>query len=67
VLAYSFDDDDWGTRRSVDDMMQSYPNLERRHVIPAEVGMEKIGHFGFFRPNAKPLWDKPLNWLQAHT
>lgn len=67
VLAYSFDDDDWGTARSVDDMMTSYPNLTRRHVVPAEVGLESIGHFGYFRPALAGLWGDGLAWLEAQT
>lgn len=64
VLAYSFDDDNWGTRRSVDAMMSAYPSLTRRHVIPAEVGMKAIGHFGFFRSRSQALWPDVVNWLE---
>lgn len=63
VLAYSFADDDWGTARSVNAMMTAYPNLERRHVTPAEVGLPSIGHFGFFRPAARGLWPAVVDWL----
>ena len=65
VLAYSIDDDKWGTRRAVDAMMQAYPNLERRHIIPEEHGIEQLGHFGFFRPGASALWQDGIDWLQA--
>ena len=64
VLAYSFDDDDWGTCRSVDAMMQVYPNLSRQHIVPAEVGLPQIGHFGFFRPQSKQLWPDVVHWLE---
>jgi predicted alpha/beta hydrolase len=64
VLAYSFDDDNWGTRQSVDAMMKVYPNLTRRHVIPAEVGVKSIGHFGYFRPKMKTLWQEAVDWLE---
>ena len=64
VLAYSFEDDDWGTRRSVDAMMGAYPNLTRRHVIPADSGLRTIGHFGFFRPKAAVLWQETIQWLE---
>lgn len=67
VLAYSFDDDDWGTARSVDAMMLVYPNLMRRHVIPADVGLKSIGHFGVFRPSAKAIWEESLAWLEQAT
>ena len=64
VLAYSFADDDWGTKKAVDAMMRAYPNLTRKHVVPAEVGFEKIGHFGFFHPRAKKLWRGVNEWLE---
>jgi predicted alpha/beta hydrolase len=63
VLAYSFGDDKWGTPRSVDAMMQAYPNLERRHVEPADVGLPRIGHVGFFKPVSQPLWQDTIAWL----
>lgn len=63
VLAYSFADDKWGTARSVDAMMQAYPNVERRHLQPAEIGLSQIGHFGCFRPSARPLWTELLQWF----
>jgi predicted alpha/beta hydrolase len=63
VLAYSFGDDNWGTARSVDAMMRAYPTLERRHLQPADVGLHAIGHFGYFRPESKPLWDEAVIWL----
>lgn len=64
VLAFSFDDDDWGTRQSVDAMMGAYPHLTRRHVLPEEVGLKAIGHFGFFRPKAKALWAEVVAWME---
>jgi len=63
VLAFSIDDDTWGTVRSVDAMMRAYPNLERRHLVPTEVGLDGIGHMGFFRPGSRVLWDEVVAWL----
>jgi predicted alpha/beta hydrolase len=65
ILAYSFSDDDWGTAHSVDRMMEAYTGapVERRHVSPAEVGMKQIGHFGFYRSEAEPLWKQVCDWL----
>ena len=65
VLAYSFDDDKWGTARSVDTMMSAYPAVERRHVVPAGVGLDAIGHMGFFRPEAERLWVDVIEWFDA--
>lgn len=66
VLAYSFSDDAWGTARSVDAMMAAYPNVERRHVTPAQLGLAELGHMGAFRPTAARLWDQTIDWLDAH-
>jgi predicted alpha/beta hydrolase len=63
VLAYSFGDDKWGTPRSVDAMMQAYPNVERRHVEPGDFGLDRIGHVGYFKPGSKSLWQDTIAWL----
>lgn len=65
VLAYSFGDDAWGTARSVDAMMQAYPNLERRHVEAADLGLDRIGHVGYFRPASRALWADTIAWLDG--
>ncbi|MEM9334462.1 MAG: alpha/beta fold hydrolase [Pseudomonadota bacterium] len=64
VLAYSIDDDKWGTRPAVEAMMQAYPNLRRRHIVPAEHGFEQLGHFGYFRKSASALWQDGIDWLR---
>jgi predicted alpha/beta hydrolase len=63
VLAYSIDDDAWGTARSVDAMMSAYPNLERRHIVPASYALQRIGHMGYFREGSEALWDELFDWL----
>lgn len=65
VLAYSFDDDDWGTVRAVDAMMEAYPNVERRHRTPADLGMSSIGHMGAFRAEAVTLWREVVAWFEV--
>lgn len=65
VLAYSIDDDKWGTRQAVDRMMSAYPNVERRHVVPEEHGLPSLGHVGYFRPAARALWADGIAWLDA--
>lgn len=63
ILALSVDDDAWGTARSVDALMRRYPNVERRHLVPADFGLAKMGHFGFFREESTPVWHTVLDWL----
>ena len=65
ILAYSIEDDDWGTPRGVDDMMRAYANVTRRHLVPADYGREKLGHMGFFRKGSEPVWDEAIAWLDA--
>ena len=64
VLALSFADDTWGTRQAVDAMMRAYPRVSRRHIVPAEVGLRAIGHFGFFRSQSAALWPEIIAWLE---
>jgi predicted alpha/beta hydrolase len=66
VLAYSFGDDKWGTPGSVEEMMRAYPNVERRHVEPGEIGLSKIGHVGYFKPDSHLLWQDTIAWLDRH-
>lgn len=63
VLAYSIDDDEWVSECSVDDLAAAYPNSTRRHVHPEQAGLTRVGHFGYFRPRARALWDDPFTWL----
>ena len=63
VLAYSFSDDKWGTPQAVDEMMAVYPNVERRHVEPAQFDVSRIGHFGYFRRSASRLWNDAIGWF----
>ena len=63
VLAYSFGDDKWGTPKSVDAMMGAYPKLERRHIEPTAVGLDRIGHFGYFRSSSASLWHELAAWF----
>ena len=65
VLAYSIEDDDWGTRRAVDEMMRAYGKVTRRHVAPGDYGLARLGHTGFFREGAEPLWREMVKWLEA--
>jgi predicted alpha/beta hydrolase len=65
VLAYSIEDDDWGTPRAVDDMMRAYANVARRHLVPPDYGLDKLGHMGFFRKGSEAIWDEVIAWLEG--
>jgi predicted alpha/beta hydrolase len=57
-------DDLWALPRSRNAFIGAYRNapVELIDVDPREVG--GIGHMGYFRNNAQPLWDAALNWLK---
>ncbi|MEW6270050.1 MAG: hypothetical protein AB1689_12225, partial [Thermodesulfobacteriota bacterium] len=66
ALAYSFADDLLAPRRAVDRLLASQPRLEvvRRHLSPRDLGLGRIGHFGFFRHDLSgSLWAESGDWL----
>lgn len=65
ILAANAHDDPWAPPRSRDAFVQGYRNapIERIDIDPARFG--GIGHMGYFRPHAEPLWDGALSWLAA--
>jgi predicted alpha/beta hydrolase len=67
VLAYSIDDDNWGTTAAVDAMMSAYPNVGRRRLEPAAHGLRSLGHFGYFRPCSENLSKECIAWLDARS
>lgn len=67
VLGYSFEDDAWGHRRAVDWMMDQYTSSEvgRRHLRPSTLGVDAIGHFGFFDVEMEREWRRLAERLEA--
>lgn len=67
LLSYSFSDDGFGPRAAHDWLARQFVDakIERRHVTPAELGVEKIGHFGFYRKHiGGALWEPTAAWLE---
>lgn len=64
IVAANATDDLWATPRSRDAFMQGYKNAP---VICKDISltssMPKIGHMGYFRAHAVPLWDEVLDWF----
>ena len=60
-------DDPWGTPAAVGHMAEHFTASADRsiwRVTPAEAGVQKIGHFGFFRPDLRDtLWKAAADWL----
>lgn len=60
LLAYSFTDDRTAPKQCVEWLNSKYSNcqIHHRHVRPSDIGVKSIGHFGFFRPKCKALWEE---------
>ena len=67
ILAYGLRDDKWESRREVDAMMANddHARVERRHKTPHDVNGSNIGHFGFFMPTSRVLWQAVDEWIHA--
>ena len=70
ILSLSFTDDEYLSKRNIESLHAFYAGAARemRRLAPAEVGAERIGHFGFFRRrHSERLWPLALDWLAARS
>ncbi|MGZ3291958.1 MAG: alpha/beta hydrolase family protein [Xanthobacteraceae bacterium] len=68
MRALVMSDDPWATRPSVELLCSGFTSItpEIITITPAEAGVAKIGHFGFFRPDHRDtLWRSAADWIQA--
>lgn len=69
LLAFSFSDDWRCPPKAVEELLSRFANAIRTwyHVEPAELGIRKVGHTGFFDPGMKAvLWMKIVEWVKAN-
>jgi predicted alpha/beta hydrolase len=70
ILYYSFADDIYAPPTAVEHLMSFYAGAAKsgRHILPSELGLRSIGHFGFFREQMKPLlWADAAEWLMRQS
>jgi predicted alpha/beta hydrolase len=70
TLALRFADDLFATEAATDRILRLYQNCPATRIVvgPADVGRQKIGHFGFFRSRfSQTLWPRALAWLQSES
>lgn len=63
IVSLSFTDDEYMTARSIAAIHDSYSNAPRdmRRIAPEQIGVRRIGHFGFFKPAfEQSLWQAHL-------
>ncbi|HEQ3521873.1 TPA: alpha/beta fold hydrolase [Citrobacter freundii] len=68
IIAANALDDLWAPPVSRDAFIQGYRNapLIRKDLNPVQFGGE-IGHMGYFRQHAEPLWNDVLEWFTGLT
>lgn len=65
IVAANALDDLWALPRSRDAFVDAYRNapLSKKNIDPNR-GLGRIGHMGYFREHAQPLWDEVLDWFR---
>ncbi|KAA0076279.1 alpha/beta fold hydrolase [Tardiphaga sp. P9-11] len=67
LRALSFTDDPWATRAAVEMLCGGFTSIkpEIDSIRPVEAGSNRVGHFGFFRPEHRDtLWRGAAEWIQ---
>lgn len=68
LLSLSFTDDEFMSERNISSLLGFYENASRemRRLAPSEVGLDRIGHLGFFRQDiGSRLWPLLAEWAQS--
>jgi predicted alpha/beta hydrolase len=68
MRAICMTDDPWATRPAVERLCAAYSSItpEILSVSPRELGVPRIGHLGFFRPEHRDtLWRGAAEWLES--
>ncbi len=64
IVAANALDDLWAPPASRNAFMAAYSAAPyQARTIDPNSGIGAIGHMGYFRPAAQPLWDETLNWF----
>jgi predicted alpha/beta hydrolase len=66
IIAANALDDLWASPESRDAFIHGYRNapLIRKDLEPRQAG-GKVGHMGYFRQGAEPLWESVLGWFSG--
>lgn len=70
ILSLSFADDEFMSRTSIEALHAFYAGAPRemKRIAPRDIGVRRIGHFGFFRKRfAETLWPLAVQWLVAQS
>lgn len=68
MLSLSFTDDNYAPEKAVLTLNARFFNVQllHYHMSPKDAGVQKVGHFGYFKPHKDDvMWQKLTNWLQG--
>jgi predicted alpha/beta hydrolase len=68
ILSLSFTDDEMMSAQGIRSLHALYSGapIQYRQIAPSDVGVARIGHFGFFRPQFEgTLWPIVKEWIEA--
>jgi predicted alpha/beta hydrolase len=68
ICGLAFTDDELMSGRNIERLHALYATAPRevRHIRPRDLGLKRVGHFGFFRPHPNDvLWQEAERWLSA--
>ncbi|GJM06264.1 MAG: hypothetical protein DHS20C09_22600 [marine bacterium B5-7] len=69
LLSLGFTDDDMAPEAAIDGLLEEYGKnhdqvpIVKRFINPQILKLKAIGHFGFFKPQAKTLWQDTATWI----
>ncbi|NHC04467.1 alpha/beta fold hydrolase [Acinetobacter sp. 187] len=66
IFAVSALDDDWALPNSRHAFMQHYTHADLKfiNISAADYGLKQIGHMGYFRKGAEPIWNEMIHTLE---
>lgn len=68
ILSLSFTDDEMMSAQGIRSLHALYTSapVEYRRIAPRDIGVRRIGHFGFFRPEfEQTLWPTVKEWIEG--
>lgn len=73
LLSFGFSDDNMAPEAAIDGLLSEFgKNNDQKHMVkrfinPDDIGVNSIGHFGFFKSKSKPLWEELIQWIHNPT
>ena len=67
IRAIGLADDPWATPPAIARLLKGYTGAKPEHLtlVPRSIGLSKVGHFGYFRQDARAAWGEAADWLGA--